>query len=349
MADQTGMSARPEQPLLHIDDLCVSVADASSHQRWPVLQNISLTMRAGEMLGLVGESGCGKSITALSILRLLPRPTVQVDSGRILFGGDDLLALPADRLRELRGDRIAMIFQDPMTALNPVHTIGRQIEEVLLLHRPSLHAAQRQQRVVELLERVRIPAPRERLDAYPHQLSGGMRQRVTIAMALACEPQLLIADEPTTALDVTVQAQVLDLIKELQRETGMAVLLITHDLGVIAETCARVAVMYAGRIVEQAGVAELFANPCHPYTRGLLDSLPARSRAPQQPLATIGGQVPALGARPAGCVFANRCHARTDICSALPVLENVRPDDPVPSEHAVACFNWRTALSERPS
>jgi peptide/nickel transport system ATP-binding protein len=323
--------------LLHIDDLCVSVADASSHARWPVLQNISLAMRAGETLGLVGESGCGKSITALSVLRLLPQPTVRVDSGRIYFEQDDLLALPFERLRELRGDRIAMIFQDPMTALNPVHTIGRQIEEVLLLHRPQWSAAQRYQRIIELLERVRIPAPSERLGAYPHQLSGGMRQRVTIAMALACEPRLLIADEPTTALDVTVQAQVLDLIKELQRETGMAVLLITHDLGVIAETCERVAVMYAGRIVEQAGVAELFANPCHPYTRGLLDSLPARSSAPQQPLATIGGQVPALDSRPAGCVFANRCYARTDICSALPTLEDVQPD------HTVACFNWRSA------
>jgi peptide/nickel transport system ATP-binding protein len=332
--------------LLHIDDLCVSVASTSpqgrpSQERWPVLQNISLSMRAGETLGLVGESGCGKSITALSVLRLLPQPTVRVDSGRILFDGEDLLALGADRLRKLRGDRIAMIFQDPMTALNPVHTIGRQIEEVLQLHRPEWNAAQRRLRIVELLERVRIPAPQERLGAYPHQLSGGMRQRVTIAMALACEPRLLIADEPTTALDVTVQAQVLDLIKELQRETGMAVLLITHDLGVIAETCERVAVMYAGRIVEQATVADLFANPCHPYTRGLLASLPARSAAPQQPLATIGGQVPALGARPAGCVFANRCYARTDICSELPPLENIQPD------HAVACFNWRTVASTK--
>jgi peptide/nickel transport system ATP-binding protein len=344
--------------LLHIDDLCVSVADAASRRRWPVLQNISLAMRAGETLGLVGESGCGKSITALSVLRLLPQPTVQVDSGRIYFDGDDLLALPNERLRELRGDRIAMIFQDPMTALNPVHTIGRQIEEVLLLHRPQWTAAQRRKRIIELLERVRIPAPHERLGAYPHQLSGGMRQRVTIAMALACEPRLLIADEPTTALDVTVQAQVLDLIGELQRETGMAVLLITHDLGVIAETCERVAVMYAGRIVEQAGVAELFANPSHPYTRGLLASLPARSSAPQQPLATIGGQVPALDARPAGCTFANRCHARTDVCAALPLLESVPgspvppdnvPSENVPADHAVACFNWRTAISERSS
>jgi oligopeptide/dipeptide ABC transporter ATP-binding protein len=342
------MSAMNEQPLLHIDQLCVSVAavpsqERASPQRWPVLQNISLQMRAGETLGLVGESGCGKSITALSVLRLLPQPTVQVDGGRILFDGEDLLALPAARLRELRGDRIAMIFQDPMTALNPVHTIGRQIEEVLLLHRPQWSAAQRRQRIIELLERVRIPAPQERLGAYPHQLSGGMRQRVTIAMALACEPRLLIADEPTTALDVTVQAQVLDLIGELQREYGMAVLLITHDLGVIAQTCERVAVMYAGRIVEQAAVAELFANPCHPYTRGLLASLPARSSAPQQPLATIGGQVPALDARPAGCVFANRCYARTDICSALPVLEPVPQADAGQSEHTVACFNWRTA------
>jgi peptide/nickel transport system ATP-binding protein len=330
--------------LLRIDNLCVSVAASAAAdkkrsnnapQRWPVLQDISLQIGAGEMLGLVGESGCGKSITALSILRLLPQPTVRIDSGAIYFGEQNLLTLAAAPLRALRGDRIAMIFQDPMTALNPVQTIGRQIEEVLLLHRPQWNAQQRRHRIIELLERVRIPAPAERLDAYPHQLSGGMRQRVTIAMALACEPQLLIADEPTTALDVTVQAQVLDLIKELQREMGMAVLLITHDLGVIAETCERVAVMYAGRIVEQASTAQLFAQPHHPYTRGLLASLPARSAAPRQMLATIGGQVPDLGARQAGCVFSNRCYARTDICAQLPMLEDAE------SGHSVACFNWR--------
>jgi peptide/nickel transport system ATP-binding protein len=337
--------------LLRIDNLCVSVADSAAagkgaQQRWPVLENVSLHMQAGEMLGLVGESGCGKSITALSILRLLPQPTVRVDGGSIYFGEHNLLEMPLPQLRALRGDRIAMIFQDPMTALNPVQTVGRQIEEVLLLHRPQWSVQQRRRRVIELLERVRIPAPQERLDAYPHQLSGGMRQRITIAMALACEPQLLVADEPTTALDVTVQAQVLDLIKELQREAGMAVLLITHDLGVIAETCERVAVMYAGRIVEQASATQLFATPRHPYTRGLLASLPARSAAPQQMLATIGGQVPDLGARAPGCVFANRCAARTDICSALPVLANTTADD-IASEHRVACFNWRQLASDR--
>jgi peptide/nickel transport system ATP-binding protein len=330
--------------LLRIDKLCASVAASSTagrdlQQRWPVLQDISLQINAGEMLGLVGESGCGKSITALSILRLLPQPTVRVDSGAIYFNDQNLLELPAAPLRALRGDRIAMIFQDPMTALNPVQTIGRQIEEVLLLHRPQWSSQQRRQRIIELLERVRIPAPRERLDAYPHQLSGGMRQRVTIAMALACEPQLLIADEPTTALDVTVQAQVLDLIKELQREMGMAVLLITHDLGVIAETCERVAVMYAGRIVEQTSAVQLFAQPHHPYTRGLLASLPARSSAPQKMLATIGGQVPDLSARPAGCIFSNRCYARSEICTQLPLLEEAAPG------HNVACFNWRQLSS----
>ncbi len=330
--------------LLRVENLCVSVADGApaSAQRWPVLQDISLQMQPGETLGLVGESGCGKSITALSILRLLPQPTVRVESGSIFFGDDNLLALPPEKLRALRGDRIAMIFQDPMTALNPVQTVGKQIEEVLLLHRPQWNAQQRRRRIIELLERVRIPAPTERLDAYPHQLSGGLRQRITIAMALACEPRLLIADEPTTALDVTVQAQVLELIKELQREADMAVLLITHDLGVIAETCERVAVMYAGRIVEQASTAQLFAQPRHPYTRGLLASLPARSVAPQQMLATIGGQVPDLDARPAGCVFGNRCYARSAICSEFPRLEDVHAglenSEPV---HSVACFNWR--------
>jgi peptide/nickel transport system ATP-binding protein len=326
---------------LQINNLRVSVDNGSKNgTRWPVLHDISLQLAAGEMLGLVGESGCGKSVTALSVLRLLPQPTLRVDSGEIFFNGTSLLTLNADKLRQLRGNTIAMIFQDPMTALNPVQTIGKQLEEVLLLHRPQWNKQKRRERIIELLERVRIPAPAERLDAYPHQLSGGMRQRVMIAMALACEPQLLIADEPTTALDVTVQAQVLELIKELQRESAMAVLLITHDLGVIAETCQRVAVMYAGRIVEQAGVEELFAQPRHPYTQGLLASLPARAERPQIPLATIGGQVPDIDARPAGCTFSNRCAWRTDICGEVPPLNG---DD----NHAVACFHWQRIALER--
>jgi peptide/nickel transport system ATP-binding protein len=326
--------------LLRIDNLCVSVAGNRSDVRWPVLSDISLQVAAGETLGLVGESGCGKSVTALSILRLLPQPTLRIDSGSIAFDECDLLNLNAEQLRDIRGDRIAMIFQDPMTALNPVQTVGAQIDEAMRLHRPQMNKQQRRQRAIELLERVRMPAAEQRLDAYPHQLSGGMRQRVMIAMALTCDPQLLIADEPTTALDVTVQAQVLELISELQRESNMSVLLITHDLGVIAETCQRVAVMYAGRIVEQASVEQLFAEPRHPYTRALLGSLPARATQPQTPLATIAGQVPPIDARPAGCAFSNRCAWRTEQCAQLPQLESE-------NDHAVACFNWPVVVEAR--
>jgi peptide/nickel transport system ATP-binding protein len=328
-------------PLLQIENLRVSVTsgDGNGSGRFPVLDDIALTLRAGETLGIVGESGCGKSVTALSILRLLPQPVMRIDGGRVLFDGIDLLQQPAEAMHRLRGDRIAMIFQDPMTALNPVHTIGRQIEEVLLLHRPQLKAAQRRERVVELLERVGLPAPHERLGAYPHQLSGGMRQRVTIAMALACEPALLIADEPTTALDVTVQAQVLGLIRQLQRDSGMAVLFITHDLGVIAETCNRVAVMYAGRVIETADAQALFARPRHPYTQGLLDSLAARAPHPQQPLAAIGGQVPDVHERPAGCAFANRCARRTDICLQRPALTAISAQQGDADQHQAACFH----------
>ncbi|MFT3931269.1 MAG: ABC transporter ATP-binding protein [Spongiibacteraceae bacterium] len=338
--------------VLTISNLCVSVAEqkgsaSDKKKRWPVLDNISLSIESGEMLGLVGESGCGKSVTALSVLRLLPQPVLQIDSGEILFSENtderkNLLALSPTGLRALRGDRIAMIFQDPMTALNPVQTIGRQLDEVLVLHRPDWSKPKRQQRIVELLDRVRIPAAAQRLGDYPHQLSGGMRQRVMIAMALACEPKLLIADEPTTALDVTVQAQVLQLIQELQRDMQMAVLLITHDLGVIAQTCNRVAVMYAGRIVEEATVADLFVQPRHPYTRGLLNSLPARALQTQIPLATIGGQVPAIDARPHGCAFSNRCAYRTETCAQPPVLESN-------DQHAVACFHWQRVIAETSS
>jgi len=329
--------------LLRVDHLEVSVAVGNGRgagARYPVLQDVSFEMQPGETLGLVGESGSGKSLTALSILRLLPQPAVRLERGAIHFDGRDLTQLPIDAMRALRGNRIAMIFQDPMTALNPVQTIGRQIEEVMLLHRPQWSAQKRRQRTLELLERVHMPAPAERLKAYPHQLSGGMRQRVTIAMALACEPALLIADEPTTALDVTVQAQVLGLIAQLQRELGMAVLLITHDLGVIAQTCRNVAVMYAGRIVEHASTRALFAAPAHPYTRGLLASLPALADAPQQPLPAIPGQVPELGRRPSGCAFANRCGYRTDICAQLPAL------DPVGEYHRAACFHSDLFISK---
>lgn len=322
--------------LLRIENLGVSVAGdplVPNSPRLPVLHDISLQMQAGETLGLVGESGSGKSITALSILQLLPRPTVSLDRGAIYFEGQNLAELPANSLQQLRGNRIAMIFQDPMTALNPVLKVGFQIEEVLKLHRPDWPAAKRRQRVIELLHKVGMPAAQERLNAYPHQLSGGMRQRITIAMALACEPALLIADEPTTALDATVQSQVLGLINELQQQMGMAVLFITHDLGVIAETCQRVAVMYAGRIVEEATVDALFRQSRHPYTRALMRSLPALSPQPQQPLPAIPGQVPALSERPSGCAFSNRCDYRTDICAQLPPLILVG------DTHRAACFH----------
>lgn len=317
--------------LLQIDGLRISLN--SGGRRANIIDNLSISISEGETLGLVGESGSGKSVTALSVLRLLPQPVMRIESGRIVFNGEDLLQKSPAAIRKLRGDRIAMIFQDPMTALNPVHTIGRQIDEVLVLHRPQMDKTQRLARVIELLEKVGLPAARERLGAYPHQLSGGMRQRVTIAMALACDPALLIADEPTTALDVTVQAQVLRLIKQLQRESGMAVLFITHDLGVIAETCDKVAVMYAGRVIEQADVRALFAQPHHPYTQGLMNSLAARAPVPQQPLPAIPGQVPDVHERPAGCAFANRCTRRTDICATLPPLDAISPD------HFAACFH----------
>jgi oligopeptide/dipeptide ABC transporter ATP-binding protein len=270
------------------------------------VDDVSFTLERGRTLGLVGESGCGKSVTARALMRLLEHPSGRVLRGEVRLDGRDLLQLPIEAMRQVRGREIAMIFQEPMTALNPVHRIGRQIVENLILHEPlSSQAALR--RAVELLDWVGIPAPDRRIDEYPHQLSGGMRQRVMIAMALSCHPKVLIADEPTTALDVTVQAQILDLIRRLQKQTGMAVLLITHDLGVVAETCDEVAVMYAGRLVERAPVHDLFARPLHPYTRGLLDCLPKLDQAPKTPLPVIAGRVPGLRDLPSGCRFAPRC------------------------------------------
>jgi oligopeptide/dipeptide ABC transporter ATP-binding protein len=285
----------------------------------PVLEDVSFAIAPGETLGLVGESGCGKSVTALSIMRLLPEPPARIESGRIVFDGTDLLDLDAERLRSIRGDRIAMIFQEPMTSLNPVFTIGDQIGESLIVHRGASRAAARAE-AARLLDLVGIPAAASRLDRYPHELSGGQRQRAMIAIALACKPRLLIADEPTTALDVTVQAQILDLIARLRRELGMAVLLITHDLGVVAEFCDRVAVMYAGRIVEEAPATALFAAPGHRYTEALLRSMPA-ANAPGRDLPSIPGSVPPPAARGAGCVFAPRCGFATPRCRAeLPPL-----------------------------
>jgi oligopeptide/dipeptide ABC transporter ATP-binding protein len=302
-----------ERPLLSVEGLGVAMGGV------PVLEDVSFAIAPGETLGLVGESGCGKSVTALSIMRLLPEPPARIASGRIVFDSTDLLDLDAERLRSIRGDRIAMIFQEPMTSLNPVFTIGDQIGESLIVHRGASRAAARAE-AARLLDLVGIPAAASRLDRYPHELSGGQRQRAMIAIALACKPRLLIADEPTTALDVTVQAQILDLIARLRRELGMAVLLITHDLGVVAEFCDRVAVMYAGRIVEEAPATALFAAPGHRYTEALLRSMPA-ANAPGRDLPSIPGSVPPPAARGAGCVFAPRCGFATPRCRAeLPPL-----------------------------
>jgi len=299
------------------------------------VDGVSFAVEAGRTLGIVGESGCGKSVTSLSIMGLVPEPPGRIAGGEILFEGVDLLKLPEAALRELRGNRISMIFQEPMTSLNPAFTVGDQIVEVLLRHRP-LSRAEAKTQAIEMLRQVRIPSPEHRFDEYPHRLSGGMRQRVMIAMALACGPKLLIADEPTTALDVTIQAQILDLMRTLRRETGTAIILITHDLGVIAEVADDVVVMYAGRIVERAPVAALFALPHHPYTIGLLGSIP-RLHVEHDRLAVIEGQVPSPETPIAGCRFHPRCPFAVDRCrrEEPPLLE-------LGPAHAAAC--WRAPL-----
>ena len=295
-------------PLLSVRDLSVAFG------RNTVVEGVSFDLAPGEILGVVGESGSGKSVTALSIMRLIPAPGRV--SGRIEFAGQDLMALPEPRMREIRGRDIAMIFQEPMTSLNPVFTCGDQVMEALVHHR-GLDRAGARAEALKLLKLVEIPSAERRLDDYPHQLSGGMRQRVMIAMALACRPKLLLADEPTTALDATIQAQILDLLRGLQRELGMAVILITHDLGVVSEVAHRVLVMYAGRVVETSPAAEVFARPLHPYTEGLLASIP-RLEGPIERLDAIPGQVPAPDAMPAGCRFAPRCRYAEPACAASP-------------------------------
>ncbi len=298
------------------------------------VRDVSLSVEEGEVVALVGESGCGKSVTALALLRLLP-PDAQI-SGSVTFEGRDLLQLPMKQLRAVRGRDIAMVFQEPMTSLNPAFTIGNQIGEVLRLHK-GLRGQAARDRARELLSLVRIGSPEQRLKAYPHQLSGGMRQRAMIAMALACDPKLLILDEPTTALDVTTQAQILDIVRELRQRLGMAILLITHDLGVVADLADRVAVMYAGSKVEDAEVHRLFAAPRHPYTAGLLRALPRRGRRAgdqQERLTEIPGLVPVLRGLPDACAFAPRCPRSQEDCSQRhPTLE------PCEAGHAVACFH----------
>ena len=281
------------------------------------ITNVSFDLYKGEALGLVGESGCGKSVTSKSIMRLLPEHITRYGKdSRVMLGEDNLLDYTDRQMRDIRGNRIAMIFQEPMTALNPVFTIGSQLDEALRYHTP-LSKADRKKRVVELLDMVEIPNPDRRYYEYPHQLSGGMRQRVVIAMALACEPEILIADEPTTALDVTIQAQVLRLMNDLRERTGTAILLITHDLGVVAQTCDRVVVMYAGQVVEQAPVSQLFHNPSHPYTKALLESIPQSGKKEKgKRLTTIDGIVPSLFNMPTACRFADRCDGRQEQCTA---------------------------------
>jgi len=325
-----GPAAVAAAPLLEVEGLTVSFA--AGGQRVRVVEEVDFTLYPGRTVGLVGESGCGKSVTAMSIMRLVPVPPGRIEAGRVRFQGRDLLALGARQMRELRGDRIGMIFQEPMTSLNPVFTIGFQINEVLRIHRKQ-RGAQARAEAVRILELVGVGAPERRLDQYPHELSGGLRQRMMIAMALACGPDLLIADEPTTALDVTIQAQILDLINRLQAELGMSVLMITHDLGVVAEVCEEVMVMYAGRIVERAGVATLFAHPRHPYTVGLLSSSP-RLGTRRAELPAIPGVVPSPDQRGAGCYFAARCPRVQDRChSESPALAALGDG------HEAACWN----------
>jgi len=298
-------------PLLDIQDLDTWFHTDEGTVK--AVQQVTFDALAGETVGVVGESGCGKSVTALSVMRLIPVPPGDIAGGRILFEGEDLVRARESRMREIRGGSIGMIFQEPMTSLNPVFTVGNQIEEAVRLHL-KMGPREARGRAIEMLDKVGIPSPDQRVDEYPHQMSGGMRQRVMIAMALSCNPKLLIADEPTTALDVTIQAQILDLMRELQEELGMAVMLITHDLGVIAEMAHRVVVMYASRVVERAGAVELFGNPRHPYTRGLFRSIPSIGGGVDR-LETIEGTVPNPLEFPSGCKFHNRCHFSTDHCT----------------------------------
>ncbi len=301
-------AANSQQPLLSVEHLTTGFDIRGRFV--PAVIDVSFDLSAGETLCLVGESGSGKSVTALSIMRLV-QPPGRIDTGRIVFKGRDLRALTEREMQSVRGAEIALIFQEPMTALNPVFTIGNQIEETLLVHRRATRRTARQ-KAIDLLDAVSVPEPQQRVRDYPHQLSGGLRQRALIAMSLACDPAVVIADEPTTALDVTIQAQILDLLRSLQKKLGLALLLITHDLGVVAEMADRVAVMYAGRIVEEAPVGELFADPKHPYTRGLMASIPGG--APGTRLQAIQGSVPPLGELSTGCSFAPRCPHRFEPC-----------------------------------
>lgn len=305
------------------------------------VNGVSFELAEGETLGIVGESGSGKSVTVLSVMRLIPQPPGKIVSGEVIFDGRDLLKLDEEEMRQVRGNRIAMVFQDPMTSLNPVLTINTQISEALQLHLQMDKDAARK-RTIELLQMVGIPSAASRIDDYPHQFSGGMRQRVMIAMALSCNPQLLIADEPTTALDVTIQAQIIDLVKRLKREIGMAIIWITHDLGVVAGLADRVLVMYAGYIVEEAPVKEIYANPRHPYTLGLLKSIPRLDEARKTKLTPIDGLPPDLIALPKGCPFAPRCPYVIEKC----LEENPPLMVTTSTRHRSACWRWQEVQRE---
>lgn len=312
-------------PLLEVRDL-VTAFDTDTGQITAV-DSVSFEVRAGKTLGIVGESGCGKSVTAFSVMRLLPQPMGKILGGAILLHGQDLLKMSPDEMRQVRGDQIGMIFQEPMSALNPVQRIGKQMSEVYELHRPEMSKKAAWNASIEMLAKVGIPSPEQRICDFPHQLSGGMRQRVVIAMALALSPKLVIADEPTTALDVTIQAQILDLMDSLQREMGMGLIMITHDLGVIAETCDDVVVMYAGRVAEKGTVDQIFHNPQHLYTKGLLNSIPRLDHPAKTPLSTIPGLVPSLSQMPVGARFAPRSpHPEAAAYLASKAFQTTRPE-----------------------
>jgi oligopeptide/dipeptide ABC transporter ATP-binding protein len=319
-----------QPPLLRVQNLTTSFITDDGVVT--AVDNISFDVKQGKTLCIVGESGCGKSVTALSLIRLIPGANGRIDDSSVIeMAGQNLLKLSTEEMRRYRGNNIAMIFQEPMTALNPVYTAGEQIAEVFEIHR-GMSRSEAMKAAIEMLERVKIPDPAQRANEYPHQLSGGMKQRVLIAMALACKPKLLIADEPSTALDVTVQAQILRLMKELQTSLNTAVVFITHDLGVVAEIADDVIVMYAGRIIEQGSVFEIFDKPSHPYTKGLLHSIPSINSEPKKPLNTIPGMVPSLSDLPSGCRFHERCKWAKDICkSQAPELRSLE------GTHAVAC------------
>jgi oligopeptide/dipeptide ABC transporter ATP-binding protein len=337
-----GVSETPARTVLQVEDLQTHFFTAIGQVR--AVDGVSYSLKAGETLGVVGESGCGKSVTALSILRLVANPPGRIVGGAVRFEGRNLLELSPAEMERIRGNEISMIFQEPMTSLNPLYTVGKQIAEAVALHQ-GLSRKDAWDRAVEMLRRVSIPEAEKRAHAYPHQMSGGMRQRVMIAMALSCNPKVLIADEPTTALDVTIQAQILDLMRELQETTGTAIILITHDMGVVAENADRVVVMYAGRKVEEAPAKDLFDTPGHPYTEGLLGSIPhldvaARKGTARPRLNEIKGMVPSLFRLPPGCSYAPRCGYATDQCTrVIPPLSEHRPG------HFVACWHAEKLLA----